>query len=76
LQPPCKRSVSTKQNVRLLASRRSRLEAHDVACQLAIAERKRSLFEDLFKTQPYQRMTVQIRVNDLDLDILGTPSLD
>lgn len=44
--------------------------------KLALAERKRSHFEDLFKTLLHQLMTAQLRVNDLDLDTLGVPALD
>ena len=44
--------------------------------KLALAERKRSHFEDLFKTLLHQLMTAQLRVNDLDLDTLGVPPLD
>lgn len=44
--------------------------------KLALAERKRSHFEDLFKTLLHQLMTAQVRVNDLDLDTLGVPALD
>lgn len=44
--------------------------------KLALAERKRSHFEDLFKTLLHQLMTAQLRVNDLDLDALGVPALD
>ena len=44
--------------------------------KLALAERKRSHFEDLFKTLLHQLMTAQLRVNDLDLDTLGVPPGD
>jgi len=44
--------------------------------KLALAERKRGHYTDLLKTLLHQRMTAQIRVNDLDLDALGVPALD
>lgn len=37
---------------------------------------KLSLMNDLFKTLLHQLMTAQLRVNDLDLDALGVPTLD
>ncbi len=44
--------------------------------KLALSERKRAHYADLFKTLLHQLMTAQIRVNDLDLDALGVPTLD
>jgi type I restriction enzyme S subunit len=37
---------------------------------------KLNLLTDLFKTLLHQLMTAQLRVNDLDLDALGVPTLD
>lgn len=44
--------------------------------KLALAGRKRSHFEDLFKILLYKLMTAQLRINELDLDALGVPALD
>lgn len=44
--------------------------------KLALTERKRSHYSDLFKTLLHQLMTAQLRVHDLDLDALGVLALD
>lgn len=44
--------------------------------KLALAERKRLHYEDLFKTLLHQLMSAQLRVHELDLDALGVPALD
>lgn len=44
--------------------------------KLALSERKRSHYTDLFNTLLNQLMTAKTRVNGVDLDALGVPALD